>query len=107
MYSAVRVITRVLSAFILLFFSHLATSEIIFVKQNSAPKYFDRSAEFTGLCDAIYINMQIKLQEQKVNVKIDPELYPIKRILAMVESGQKHAFCGAGRNEEREEKYIF
>jgi len=84
-----------------------ANAEIRFLKQNSEPKYFNESAGRQGLCDAVYGELRASLSGQDVPVLIDPELYPIKRILIMLDSGAGHVFCGAGRNAPREKRYRF
>lgn len=85
----------------------IANAEIVFVKQNSAPKYFERGSDQSGLCDGVYNHIQLRMQKAGHEVRIDPELYPIKRVLAMLEQGAGHVFCGAGRNKEREQKYVY
>jgi ABC-type amino acid transport substrate-binding protein len=98
----------VLGIFLTLLSSKLfAASDLIFVKQNSAPKYFQADKSQTGLCDAIYLSMQTLLERQGKKVSIDTTLYPIKRILAKLEQGNAHVFCGAGRNPERELKFHY
>lgn len=93
-----------------LLFSSYSTAqeaEFIFVKQNSSPKYLDASVAGEGLCDRIYSQLRFQLQESGVKAKIDPNHYPIKRVLAMLEQGSAHVFCGAGRNAEREEQFHY
>lgn len=84
-----------------------AEPDLILVKQNSAPKYFEANTGKTGLCDAMYLNLQMLLEEQGKKVVIDNTLYPIKRILAKLEHGYAHVFCGAGRNPTREKKFHY
>ena len=81
--------------------------ELIFGKQNSAPKYFARGSQQRGLCDLIYDSLKSRLAQKQQRVRIDPNLYPIKRVLAMVLAGDVHVFCGAGRNKKRETLYSY
>ncbi len=83
----------------------LVQAEFRFLRQNSEPKYFPHDSQRLGLCDQVYARMKQHLEQAGLSVVIDPELYPIKRILAMMSSGKGHVFCGAGRNAERERKY--
>ncbi|KZY64700.1 hypothetical protein A3765_08515 [Oleiphilus sp. HI0130] len=78
---------------------------LTFVKQNSKPKYFEANAE--GLCGEIYTLLASGLAEKGVEVEVLPMVYPIKRILTMLEDGRANVFCGAGRNAERELRYIY
>lgn len=80
---------------------------LTFIKQNSYPKYFEKNENKIGLCDEIYLNMKHQLEKKGIQVTIDEILYPIKRVLAMLENGSAQAFCGAGRNIEREQKYHY
>lgn len=85
--------------------SNTAPQSIVFLKQNSTPKYFPDSQ--TGLCGEMYQALANKLRSQGLSVDIDDELYPIKRILKMLEMGQAHVFCGAGRNAKREAIFTY
>lgn len=78
---------------------------LTFVKQNSKPKYFEASSE--GLCGEIYSALASGLAQKSVKVKVLPTVFPIKRILTMLEDGRANVFCGAGRNAERELRYIY
>ena len=82
-------------------------AELIFLKQNSSPKYFSNDESKEGICELIYKEVASRLKKQTVNVSIDPILYPIKRILAMIKSGEGQVFCGAGRNKKREALYFY
>lgn len=95
--------------FLLFIFSGItaASSQITFLKQNSAPKYFEASKRKLGLCDSLYMAMKQELETQGKSAVIDNTLYPIKRILAKIELGEAHVFCGAGRNAEREKKFHY
>lgn len=84
-----------------------AGQKIVFLKQNSNPKYFTDKSEQVGLCDEIYFNIKKELSEGVENIDIDERLYPIKRILSMLKEGRGHVFCGAGRNEKREGMFIY
>jgi len=83
-------------------FSAPIYAEFVFLKQNSAPKYFDGDAKSQGLCDLIYGEMKKRLTIKGEAVRISPTFFPIKRILAIISSGEGHVFCGAGRNKKRE-----
>ncbi|WP_196158648.1 ABC transporter substrate-binding protein [Reinekea sp. G2M2-21] len=98
---------RVLIACLAMFFllgsvSHAA--DIVFVKQNSEPKYLP---DQSGLCDQIYAELSKRLSEQGITTTVDEAFYPVKRILAMLEAGQGHAFCGAGMTDERKTLYVY
>ena len=88
-------------------FSIPVDAELVFLKQNSAPKYFDLEAKKPGLCDLIYDEMKTRLLKQGVAVSIRPELFPIKRILAMITADEGHVYCGAGRNKKREKLFYY
>jgi len=47
------------------------------------------------------------LKAQQVDSKITSKFLPIKRILKSVEINSNHIFCGAGRNAEREKRFIY
>ena len=79
--------------------------KLIFLKQNSKPKYFDSNHE--GLCGEIYAALGSQLSSKQLVVEIDPENYPIKRILKLLELGKAQVFCGAGRNEKREKLFWY
>lgn len=79
--------------------------ELVFVKQNSKPKYFDDNQE--GLCGEIYIKLQSRLKASDTAIKIDPVTYPIKRVLSMLDRHEADVFCGAGRNKKREKLYLY
>jgi len=78
--------------------------DIIFLKQNSEPKYLESN---DGLCDQIYALMAKQLSTVSVSSKVDPIAYPIKRILRMLELGEAHVFCGAGDNAERRALFAY
>lgn len=94
-------------AIIALVFSAYTHAEIVFLKQNSEPKYFAKERNTKGLCDLIYAEMSKRLEGQGASVTVNPKLYPIKRILAMLSIGHGHVYCGAGRNKKREELYHY
>ena len=84
--------------------------------QNSQPKYFDEmdretyGASGNGICGDFYALMAEKLldrsSDEVVNIKIDQTYLPIKRIMNVVE--EDHAiFCGAGRNADREKRFVY
>lgn len=80
-------------------------SQIVFLKQNSKPKYF--ASNHTGLCGELYTALIAHLENMGFTSYIDPENYPIKRILKMLEHGSANVFCGAGRNAQREARFIY
>ncbi len=100
-------ILRLSILLILFVFSAPTYAELIFLKQNSTPKYFDSDTKKQGLCDLIYEEMKIRLIEKGVSVRIKPTFFPIKRILAMMSSGEGHVYCGAGRNKKREKLFYY
>lgn len=80
-------------------------NSLIFVKQNSKPKYFDDDSQ--GLCGEIYSALIAGLAARDIKVEVLPTNYPIKRLLNMVELGDAHVFCGAGRNAAREQLFVY
>ncbi|OIQ17205.1 MAG: hypothetical protein BM556_13410 [Bacteriovorax sp. MedPE-SWde] len=78
-----------------------------FLKQNSLPKYFPETSKRLGLCDEIYFLIKKQIVGSSEKIYIDEKLYPIKRILSMLDSGQGNVYCGAGRNEKREKMFIY
>lgn len=93
--------------FILMPSFFLEASPLIFMRQKSEPKYFAKEFPKKGLCDQIYLALQNELKNDGVQVVIEDIRLPIKRILFRLENGEGHAFCGAGRNKSREEKFIY
>ncbi|WP_020408908.1 substrate-binding periplasmic protein [Hahella ganghwensis] len=85
----------------------LSDTALKFVMQDSAPKYLIKDGRVRGLCGDVYMALKSRLNAKGINVVITKELLPIKRILMMVESGISDAYCGAGRNPKREERFIY
>ncbi|MDX1736770.1 MAG: transporter substrate-binding domain-containing protein [Alphaproteobacteria bacterium] len=75
--------------------------------QNSKPKYLLSQDSVSGLCGEIYTELQKELSKIGINFLIPNIEMPIKRILRDLEEGNADLFCGAGRNEKREEKFIY
>ena len=98
-----RVLIACLTMFCLLGSGSYA-ADIVFVKQNSEPKYLP---DHSGLCDQIYAELSQRLSRQGISTTVDEAFYPVKRILAMLEAGQGHAFCGAGVTDERKTLYVY
>lgn len=89
-------------------FNSYSLDRVVFVKQNSRPKYFAKEENKLGLCGEIYQAIANGLKSQtKVKVEIKDTLFPIKRILSMLEEGSADVYCGAGRNAKRERLYIY
>lgn len=84
-----------------------SAGEIVLLRQNSEPKYMTAFPQQSGLCDLVYLELQKRLAQSNLNVIIDPTLYPVKRLLVILEQGTGHIFCGAGQNAERNEKFIY
>lgn len=86
-------------------------AELILLKQNSPPKYMSHNSpggtHSPGLCEVIYQSMQQRMEKAGRTISIDPEHYPIKRVLAMLSTGKGHVFCGANRDEVREKMFIY
>jgi len=85
----------------------LAVDKIVFLKQNSQPKYFPPASKSIGLCDELYFLIKKEINSEVEKIHIDEKLYPIKRLLSMIELGEGHIFCGAGRNQDRERRFIY
>ncbi|MCW9034137.1 MAG: transporter substrate-binding domain-containing protein [Alphaproteobacteria bacterium] len=75
--------------------------------QKSKPKFFLYEAGRLGLCDEIYLRLKERLSARGINLKIDANYTPIKRILLELEKGLGDGFCGAGRNAAREARVIY
>ena len=73
-------------------------ADVIFLKQNSEPKYLPDNS---GLCDQIYQQLERRLIKKDISIVVDPQFYPVKRLMKMLETDQGHVFCGAGVTEER------
>lgn len=83
------------------------SNTVTFLVQDSQPKYFLGDTKEQGLCGDIYHALQARLSQQGIeSTRLDYYL-PIKRILMMVEQNPAHVFCGSGRNEAREKRFIF
>jgi ABC-type amino acid transport substrate-binding protein len=80
------------------------SEELIFVKQNSEPKYLQNN---NGLCDQIYQGLAEILAAKGIEVTVDTTFYPVKRYFQMLETGEAQGFCGAGETSERLEKFNF
>jgi hypothetical protein len=74
--------------------------------QNSEPKYF-LDADEKGLCGDMYQRLGERLKKHDISIELPNQLTPIKRILANLERGHSHIFCGAGRNKDREARFIY
>ena len=75
--------------------------------QNSQPKYILSKNRSSGLCVDIYRHLKSRLKSQNNVLTIDDKYTPIKRILREVEISVSKVFCGAGRNESRESRFIY
>ncbi|WP_081653788.1 substrate-binding periplasmic protein [Bacteriovorax sp. BSW11_IV] len=85
----------------------MALGPIVFLHQNSAPKFFPLDSGKKGLCNHIYEKIAFRLSHKNLNFQNHHAMLPIKRILSMLETGEGHIFCGAGKNPEREKLYIY
>ena len=83
------------------------TSKLTMLMQDSQPKYFLPNDPRKGLCVEIYQALAERLKVQQINSDITSKFLPIKRILKSVEINSNHIFCGAGRNAEREKRFIY
>lgn len=89
-------------------FTVLADSKkLIFLAQNSQPKYFFVNGELTGLCVDIYHALEKKLAKRQILVEHPLQFTPIKRIFGLVESGPEYIFCGVSQNEPRKQRFGF
>jgi ABC-type amino acid transport substrate-binding protein len=90
-----------------------ASIEVLFLIQDSQPKYFltDADSDFEhqkyGLCGDIYRVLQTRLKEKNINSEVRQKYLPIKRIMSNVENKASNVFCGAGRNASREQRFIY
>ncbi len=78
-----------------------------FSVQNSEPKYIVNEDTVTGLCGDIYSALIEQLAESNIKIVVSGESAPIKRILKNLKSGSSDVFCGAQRNELREQDYYY
>ena len=84
-----------------------ADDKLVFVAQNSQPKYFIGNPAQKGLCGDIYARLKERLAARGVGVVLPDTYLPIKRVLKRVETGEADAFCGAGRNADREKRFHY
>ncbi|MBT4890484.1 MAG: transporter substrate-binding domain-containing protein, partial [Rhodospirillales bacterium] len=85
-----------------------ATSHVLIVlNQDSQPKYFLNDPKQRGLCGDIYAELKSRLANKGITLSIQSTYTPIKRIMQKLKTGSAQAYCGAGRNAEREKKYYF
>lgn len=84
----------------------LSASDIVFLRQNSAPKYAQGPKE-NGLCDLIYKELTEYLKKNSIETKILSTNFPIKRIIIMLDANEGNIFCGASMTAERKDKLIY
>lgn len=80
---------------------------ILMLMQDSQPKYLIQRTGVSGLCGELYLAIQRHLLLEKMESTIVEQYVPIKRILNMVEHKEDYIFCGAGRNKERDKRFIY
>lgn len=87
----------------------LAASEpaIVFLAQDSQPKYFFIQGRLEGLCADIYRALETKLAQHQISVRYPSQFSPIKRIFSTLEADSHAVFCGAAKNEDREQRFRF
>lgn len=95
---------RMLFVFLLMLTPTLKADTLIFLKQDSEPKFMPNGS---GLCDQVYRLLANELAKSNINTRIDSNFYPLKRVLKKLEFGEGDVFCGAGDNPQRRKKYVF
>ncbi len=85
----------------------IKAADIIFLAQDSQPKYLFDDPKSFGLCGDIYAALKVILSRQKISSEVPTFSLPVKRIFKMVEQGPNYAFCGANRNAKREKKFTY
>lgn len=75
--------------------------------QNSSAKYLQSDAGVRGLCGDVYAALKERLKDQGINLVVNPQEKVITRILSELKYGLVDLYCGAGRNAEREQNYIY
>lgn len=92
-------------SFALVLAQSVIAAEVVFLKQNSEPKYLANGA---GLCDQIYVELGKQLaSDGRFTSRVDPSGYPVKRLMMMLEAGQGTLFCGATQTPERDKNFTF
>jgi len=91
----------------LLFSSGIKAADILFLAQDSQPKYLFGDSQSFGLCGDIYAELKTILAKQKISSEESEFSLPVKRIFKMVEHGPNYVFCGANRNAKREKKFTY
>lgn len=92
---------------LILSLNSIADAQITLLHQNSSPKYFSPKSNKKGLCDIIYEKIEQRLAPKRIAFKKNMAMLPIKRILSMLENGEGHVFCGAGRTKDRDKNFIY
>ena len=87
--------------------NHAGGHQMIALVQDSKPKYLFENGELTGLCGDLYRALATHLEEKGVVLEIGQVALPIKRILKQVESSANKIYCGAGRNAQREKRFVY
>ena len=87
--------------------SGASEAPLLALMQDSQPKYFDTTSSRQGLCNRVYQQLAERLERDGFSLRVEPGFVPIKRLLKMVEQGSADLFCGAGRNAERESRFVY
>lgn len=93
------------------FSSSVSAEDILrFGVQNSEPKYVvstEAEAPIGGLCGEIYQALQLKLADKGIVAEVEEKPKPVGQIMADLDEGALHGYCGGGRNEVREKQFIY
>lgn len=81
--------------------------DLIFLAQDSQPKYLMQNGQVGGLCGEIYHALQSKLQARHISSELPSYYVPIKRIFKLLEEGDHYVFCGANHSPDRETRFKF
>lgn len=82
-------------------------ADVVFLAQDSQPKYLLHNGQIGGLCGDIYRALEAKLYARGLSVDLPTYYLPIKRIFKHIEEDGSHVFCGANYSKERANRVQF
>ena len=84
-----------------------AAADVVFLVQNSQPKYLTNHPTEKGLCGDLYLQLQVRLKRKGISSEIHDHSSPVKRIFLLVKTEPGHVFCGATKTAKREKKFRY
>lgn len=82
-------------------------ADVVFLSQNSQPKYLMNHPTAKGLCGDLYTLLAARLKQKGISSEIQDHYSPINRIFMLVKGSPGYAFCGATKTAKREKKYRY